>query len=114
MNDKNLGRIILDNGGTITLQIGEFAHSYDTGEQAATDLAAWLVDGDTSGWEGHEADELDRAPTDEEIRNGGYRVIRLDRETDTIASLVEEIRTKASGWGNGEELADALAGKMIV
>lgn len=109
---NNEGKIILDNGGTITLQLGAFAHSYDSERRAAEDLAAWLADGDTSGWDGHEPDEMERNPSGEEIRNGGYRVIRLDRETDTAASLVEEIRQIAGGWGNGEDLAKALESKV--
>lgn len=114
MNEiMDIGSIILDNAGTITLQLGGlFAHSYDSADQAALDLATWLADADTSDYEGHEADALDCDPTAEEIRNGGYRVVRLDRDTDTAASLVEEIRTIASGWGNGEALADALTLKV--
>lgn len=102
----NEGKIILDNGGGITLQMGEFARYYDNVGAAASDLADWLVDADTSTWDGHEDDAMDCNPTPDEIRNGGYRVVRLDREVDTLASLADEL--DAIKWGNGDDLAKSL------
>jgi len=103
-------RIILDNGGGITLQLGAWAHSYDGGtkdiaRRAATDIRAWLETGSTKGWESNGAPGVN--PTADDIRNGGYRVITIDRESDTAASLADEVR-----WGAmGEALGDALAAK---
>ena len=104
--DNNSGIIILDNGGGIMLQLGAFAHLYDDAMPAATDLAAWLADSDTSGWDGHEPEMMVCAPTDEQIRNGGYRTVRLCREVDTLALLAVELND--FGWANGEALADRL------
>ena len=101
------GKIILDNGGGITLQMGEFAHYYDDPKHAARDLADWLEDADTSTWDGHEEEAAECSPTGDDIRNGGYRVIRLDRDVDTLESLSQE--TKAVGWGNAGDMSDALA-----
>ncbi len=106
--DKNLGLIILDNGGGITLHMGEFAHYYDGGaDQAALDISTWLDDADTSDYEGHE-EAATEEPSDEDVRSGGYLVIRLDRDMDTVASLSAEIAKKAEQWANGEQLAKAL------
>jgi len=35
------------------------------------------------------------------VGNGGYRVINIDRATDTVASI--------AGWGNAERLAEKLS-----
>lgn len=101
-------RIILDNGGGITLQFGEYAHNYDDPRHAAVDIREWLKTGDTSQWDGHDEDALQCAPTGEDIRNGGYRVIDIDRSADTPNNLADEITQIANGWGNGKELAEAL------
>lgn len=102
----NEGKIILDNGGGVTLQMGTFAHYYEDALDAAKDLSDWIFDADTSSWEGHEDEAMECEPTQDEIRNGGYRVIRLDRDVDSAASLADEIR--ALGWGNAVEMADHL------
>lgn len=106
-------RIILDNGGGLILQLGDWAHSYEgrnnasIATQAASDIRLWLATGDTAHWVGHDADALAVAPTADEIRNGGYRVIVIDRDSDSSARLADEVR-----WGAmGEALGDALAGK---
>jgi hypothetical protein len=91
-------RIIFDNGGGITLQLGdEFAHFYQDAAQAAEDLKSFLEDPDTSDWEGHEEEAMDCEPTDEEIRNGGYRVYRD----------VEDLQPN-SGWRNEEDFCAAF------
>lgn len=104
-------RIILDNGGGIILQLGDWAHSYEgstnarIAKQASDDIREWLKTGNTDRWDGHSADALSVAPTADEIRNGGYSVINIDRDSDTAASLADEVR-----WGAmGEALGDALA-----
>lgn len=105
----NSGKIILDNGGGITLQMGVFAHYYQDADQAAQDIAAWLANPDTSDWEGHEEDAAALEPTQDEIRNGGYRVIRLDRDVDTLASLAGELAP--TGGGNSNDPSSALSAK---
>lgn len=106
-------RIILDNGGGITLQLGAWAHSYEGSDnasiakQAARDIREWLTSGTTRRWEGHDADALAIEPTSDEIRNGGYRVITIDRESDTAASLADEVRWGAMGDAVGDALAPA-------
>lgn len=99
-------RIILDNGGGITLQLNGWAHHYDYEGAAATDIREWIATKDTSLWDGHEDDALDCEPTDEQIRNGGYRIIEIgehDNTKDVFDRLVK------LGWGN----ADALAGSLL-
>lgn len=101
-------RVILDNGGGIVLQLGDWAHSYEDAAQCATDIREWLDSGTTDGWEGHEPECLEIEPTPDEIRNGGCRVIRLDRDTDTAASLADEIEAAWPGSRNAGDLAGAL------
>lgn len=104
-------RIILDNGGGIVLQFGGWACSpagdnvAQVAAQAALLIREWLATGSTKGWEGHDPDALAVQLTDEDTRNGGYRVITIDRDTDSAATLATEVR-----WGAmGEALGDALA-----
>lgn len=111
MENNTKTRIILDNGGGIILQLGDWAHSYEgstnarIAKQASDDIREWLKTGNTDRWDGHSADALSVAPTADEIRNGGYSVINIDRDSDTAASLADEVR-----WGAmGEALGDALA-----
>lgn len=72
-----LDRIILDNAGGITLQLPGYAHWYDDCRAAAVDLVAYLDGDDPSKWEGREQDAAELDPTDEQIRNGGYKIIYL-------------------------------------
>ena len=99
--DEHLGyRIILDNGGGVTLQLaGEWAHYYQDPAQAAVDLQAWIDTRDASDWEGHEDEALDCEPTADQVCNGGYRVITdiFDLDPD-------------HGWGNEIDLAKAMRG----
>ena len=98
-------KIICDNGGSLTLQLPEFAHYYQDPAQAAEDLAAYLSDTDTSSWEGNEEDAADCRPTRDEIANGGYRVYfatDLDELRDELTSMEQ------SGWINAESFAAAM------
>jgi hypothetical protein len=47
--------------------------------------------GNTLDWNGHDADALVVSPTADEIRNGGYAVVSIDRSVDTAASLAADI-----------------------
>lgn len=105
-------RVILDNGGGVTLQLGDYAHHYADGYFAGRDLREWLLSGDrrahrsTRGWEGAEVEALEVSPTPEEIRNGGYCVIGLG-DDDTHETLAREI--EATGFGrNAFDLARGL------
>jgi hypothetical protein len=98
--------IIADNGGGLTLQIvdpagRQYQHTYDNPAHCARDIRDFLADGTTEDWDGNEADDEEGVsqwlePSDEDVRNGGYRVLSL-------ADLDPE-----SGWRNIRELARAL------
>lgn len=87
-------RIILDNGGGIILQLGKWAHYYGGYNgmyaQVAEDIATWLKDRSTDGWEGHDDDAMLLDPSLEEIENGGYNVIFLSsmRSPITVAKAL--------------------------
>lgn len=69
--------IIFDNAGGITIQTGDFVHCYDDASAAARDVRALMSGSDPGDWDGNEPDcRLD--PTDDEVRNGGYRVLTPD------------------------------------
>jgi len=107
--DNNLGLIILDNGGGITLQMGDYGHYYDDADQAANDIASWLGNADTSDWEGCEDEAVELDPTDEQVANGGYRMFQLDRDVDTMLRLAREVGV--CDWVNAQELSAALRSK---
>ena len=94
--------VIFDNGGGITLQLGDWAHWYNDPEQAAEDYKAFLEDGNTSDWEGHEEDAAELDPSDDDIRNGGYRVFN---DAD-IADMIND--DNLDTWGNIMDFCKAL------
>jgi hypothetical protein len=103
---KNDGiKIILDNGGGITLQLSrfvghstyEFAHYYDSARQAAQDIIWWANGSNPMDWLGNEPEALELDPSSEQIRNGGYREAYT---IDDLASL--------DGWGNAVDLLQSL------
>ena len=102
------GTIIFDNGGGITVQLPDFAHWYNDPTQAARDIADYLSDGTTDGWEGHEDDAEDDAaeldPTTEQILNGGYRVYALV----DIVKMAKDTERESS-WGNINDFCSVLA-----
>jgi DNA-binding Xre family transcriptional regulator len=87
-------RVIFDNGGGVTLQLGKWAHYYDDPAQAARDYAEYFKDGTAAGWEGHEDEAAECDPTYDEIRNGGYRVYNAGEILDEIHS------DDSTGWDN--------------
>ena len=102
-------RVIFDNGGGITIQLPGFAHFY-TGsciDQAAQDWYEYLKSGTTVGWDGNEEEAAELAPTYDEIRNGGYRV--MDRKE--ISDAVEAMRggSEPEGWNNIDAFVTSLA-----
>lgn len=98
--------IIFDNGGGITLQLGEYACN----TQSASDAAGLYIDyqrsGETEGWDGCDEDSVNLEPTDDEIRNGGYRVL----DADEIAAMIGE--TPTSGWRNIDAFFEQMAKNM--
>lgn len=106
LQDKARLTVIFDNGGGITLQLGEWAHHYGGYdgyvEQAAQDYINYLNEGDTDGWEGHEDDASDLVPTYDDMRNGGYRVFRGEDIAELVAS------EDYYGWQNIEDFVNAV------
>ncbi|OPX46427.1 hypothetical protein CLHUN_02430 [Ruminiclostridium hungatei] len=105
---------IFDNGGGLTLQLGDnYGHYYPHNmQQAAEDYAQYLADQDTSWWEGNEDDARELEPELEQIRNGGYKVYNAS----DIAGLLPMIDTQQfkedgyiTGWYNVDEFVTALS-----
>lgn len=108
MTKKINATLIFDNGGGLTLQLGDWAHCYDDMEQAARDYAEYIKTGSTEGWEGHEdfAAELD--PDYDQIRNGGYRVY-------TAAEISAEVANEDStSWRNIDDFCIALEALSVL
>jgi hypothetical protein len=56
-------KAIFDNGGGITLQLGDnYAHYYDNPEQAAEDYKIYIQDGNADGWDGNEEENMEWEP----------------------------------------------------
>lgn len=104
------GRLIFDNGGGLTLQLGDWAHYYGGYdgciEQAAEDIINYINNGNTDGWDGHEEEAAELDPTYDEIRNGGYRVY-------TISEIIEKSKKiDGTGWYNIDRFCVTLS-KLI-
>ena len=96
--------VIADDGGGLTLQVGQtWRHVYDDSRQLADDLKA-LVRGEhpLTDWDGNEADQYERISYDADVvRNGGYRWY-----TGTPRQVVAQIAEDAQcGWRNVEAVA---------
>jgi len=79
---------IFDNAGGMILKLGnKWAQYYDGKEiwRAAEDYKAYMQTGNTDDWDGHEPEALEFEPTQESIRNGGYKVMDQDDITEAIA-----------------------------
>jgi hypothetical protein len=101
---KMKNRAIFDNGGGITLQLGNFAHHYSDPKQAATDWTVYQQTKDTDGWEGHQEEAADLDPSYDEIRNGGYRVM----DADDITKMIDDCEEETS-WNNINSFVAAVA-----
>lgn len=100
-------KVIFDNGGGLTLQLGDYGHYYPHNiQQAAEDYKQYLQDQDTSWWEGNEDDARELDPDYEQIRNGGYRVY----SEIEIARMINKRREGIEGqeWLNINEFIKAL------
>lgn len=91
--------IICDNGGGITLQVGDYQHTYDDAKHCANDIREILAGESTYDWDGNEA-EYWINPTAEQISNGGYRVFDLDG--------IISVDPESIGWHNIRELHNAM------
>lgn len=104
---QNDARLIFDNGGGITLQLGGFAFYTSDATQAAQLWQDFQKSGSTAGWDGHDEDAAECDPTGEEIRNGGYRVLTAD---DIAREIAREIASdETTGWLNIDRFIQALA-----
>lgn len=101
------GKIIFDNGGGIIVQLPDYTHFYGgySGaiEQAAEDVAGFIKEGNTNGWEGNE-EEFNKEIDIEDIKNGGYRVYEL-------SELIQVARqgNADSSWDNYNRFVTELA-----
>lgn len=123
--------IIADNGGGLTLQIDDsrgqrWQHTYPSADPAdyaymcdasdiVADVMAYITDGDLSSWEGNEVDEYGwTEPSDDDIRNGGYRVltindiINIDPEADPSASVCRLRERLLDAPLEGQDLQELL------
>jgi hypothetical protein len=96
--------IVFDNGGGITLQVGEgddrYQHAYDNADHCAIDIRRLLAGESTYGWDGNEAGNWMEL-TAEEFYNGDYKI--MDAE-DVI-----DFNPDSTDWHNLRELHAALA-----
>jgi hypothetical protein len=112
---KPMARIILDNGGGITIQlwyegdpvgVNEFGCTDDSAADRADDILAHLRgEMAIADYEGHEPEAFNLEPSIDEIKNGCYRVVRIDGIED-LSGAIKEL--EGTGWRNGQELAEAL------
>jgi len=103
MTNKLTGTLLFDNGGGLTLQLNNsYAHWYQNMDQAAEDLISYISEGNTDGWDGHEEDELQLIPTDDQIQNGGYRVYSME---DISVMPKDEYM---ESWGNIKDFCIAF------
>jgi len=100
-------QVIFDNGGGVTLQTAEFAHHYMDGKQTADDVRALLDGGTTRGWEGDEP-EARLEVSQEEIRNGGYRVYGAEEIRQVLAAAEIDC-----SWANVGDFFGALGVKIV-
>lgn len=107
-----MSKIIFDNAGGITVQfydtgITDFAaHTFDA-RLAADWLLDFLTDSDLSSWEGHDEDAMSLEPTNDQIRNGGYRELIFDHFD--LASVRDLVTTAEQvGWANASEFASRM------
>lgn len=91
MNTNKNATIIFDNGGGIILQFeGKFAISTHDSKEAAEWYNDYIINGLDDWREGYnEVGILYFTPGDEDIRNGGYRIIDSDEIAEMIHSEVE-------------------------
>lgn len=99
--------VIFDNGGGITVQLsgadGDWAHWYNGEPATAAGDVRDALSGGFSDFNGDEPEAHDLIPTDDQIRNGGYRVERFDSINELDALTVDW----GDGWGNRRDFATA-------
>ena len=103
MNKKIKSKLIFDDEGGVTLQLGgKWAHHFDDIKQAAKDYHLYLQEGNTEGWEGHEPDNLKSFWTDDDIKNRGVIIYNHDE-------IMKEIDSEfSSSWGTVDKFCLAF------
>ena len=101
--------IIADSGGGITLQVlGDvnYEHYFQSAAGAAESVIDAINGDDATTWDGNDLDNSDEPPldpSDEDIRNGGYRVLY------DVSSIHEVIEWGVdTAWGNISDLSNAV------
>ena len=95
--------VLFDNGGETIVQCEGYAHSFHKPRMAA-EAVRWLLKGeDPADWDGNE-EWLDW--TDEQVRNGGYRVYR---SIDLLAAPAPP----DNAWQNEHDFLAALRAEEV-
>ena len=103
MKMKNV-ELVFDNGGGLTIQCDDFVHNYDDMIQAAQDYKLLCTTDDVSDWEGNDTENrIDYS--DDQLRNGGYRVFCTPQELD---------RERRFGWRNIDDFQHAYFGTLYL
>jgi hypothetical protein len=110
--------VILKNAGGITLQVagdsGRYQRTYETREDKAAYYAIEALQGaDAAQWQGNDEKSPDGqdnwlSPSDAQIRNGTYRVYRVETPEELQAAL------KNTSWTQEQELEVALDTQLSV
>lgn len=106
-------RAIFDNGGGLTLQLGDnFGHYYPHNmRQAAEDYKTYLRDGNTDGWEGDEDYSRGFDPEYDQICNGGCKVYNDDEIAELTAgwdATQYEVDGYMYGWANVDMFTQSI------
>ena len=110
--------VIFDSGGGVTVQLscvefgttGTWSHYYQDGSDAAADVSSAIANGTFFDFDGDEPESAELVPTDEQLRNGGYRV--------SVFASADELKDFADnkffeGWGNEREFARKILAATI-
>jgi len=96
-------RVIFNNGGGVSLQIGEHGYHYDDPATAARDWEL-SVDESPEGWDGDDPEVAALDPSIDEIRNGAYLVCDAEDVDKLVATMADD-----EWWGhNVREFVEAL------
>jgi hypothetical protein len=96
--------VVFDGGGGITVQCDGFTGNFDDPQVAAENIKAILNGDNAADWDSNLDEPVQY--TEEEIRNGGYRVFDGAEISATIAN-----GTIDSSWSNVRDVFGALGVK---
>ena len=91
--EKKTNRVIFDNGGSVTVQIGSWTHTCSDPEEAADLVLEAIIMDDVDDWEGHDEDAI-FDPTVDELARGGY----------CVWDIGDEIDDSLRNWGGNTEI----------